>query len=267
MAHFERKQHRISTRRLFTRPGGRVEIDLWGPMNQLIEPEEEVVVSSSDGATATVTKSTRPISNRRRGYELKALRTGTARIRARTHDGEGRWHEWDWFNFVIRDESSAGTFAPATDRAFIDRMARDGRDACKAAGLPLAAMVACACGETGFGTSSIYKLTGCPFNLQRPWDWKWPDADIFEIPTVNKEGERPKSAPFCVADSLAHAARLWCQWIEHWPNRKAKATLMSVASDARAFAANLFIVGFAAGKRENTEKFAKIIDDHNLLDL
>lgn len=267
MAHFERKEHRISTRRLFTKPGGRVEIDLWGPMNQLVEPEVEVVVSSSDGATVAVEKSSRPIRNRRRGYTLVAKRTGNARISARTHDSEGRRHEWDWFDAVIRDQSTSTAFSPASPRAFIDRMARDGRAKVEAAGMPLAAMVACACGESGFGTSAIYKLTGCPFNLQRPWAWKWPDADIFELPTINKAGETAKNAPFCVADTLADAARFWCEWIEHWPNKKAKATLMSVANDARAFAANLHIVGFAAGRRENTQKFADLIDEHDLDDL
>lgn len=158
-----------------------------------------------------------------------------------------------------------GTYKPKNNQDFIETMAKEGCLWAYINDLPLPAMVACACGESGFGTSHIYIVTGCPFNLQKPKDWKYPECKIIPLQTINKQGEKPKLAPFCRADSLGDAARLWCEWILHWPNGRNRTLLLAYIGSPKEFARNLHLVGFAEGKRANTEKFAKLIDAHDLL--
>jgi len=57
---------------------------------------------------------------------------------------------------------------------FIGTLADAGSDNAAKFGIPLLAIVACGCLESGYGTSAIYNLTNCPFNLQRPSEWKYP---------------------------------------------------------------------------------------------
>jgi hypothetical protein len=51
----------------------------------------------------------------------------------------------------------------------------------------------------------------------------------------------------------------------HWPNTKARDQVLAFRSNAKEFARNLHLVGFAEGKKENTAKFADLIDERNLL--
>lgn len=156
-------------------------------------------------------------------------------------------------------------FLPKTPEEFIEKMAADGKPWANKYNYPLAAMIACACAESGFGTSSIYKITGCPFNLQKPSHWTYPTCRIRQLPTINKVGEKAKLSPFCCAENLSDAARLWCEWINFFPNPKPKATLEGFRNDAKLFAANLHLVVFAEGKAENTKKFGDLIAQRNLL--
>jgi hypothetical protein len=85
-----------------------------------------------------------------------------------------------------------------------------------------------------------------------------------KINTVNKVGEKPKPAAFCVANTLEEAGRLWCEWIMNWPNPSPRSTLLGLRNDPKQFAANLFLVGFVEGRKANTQKFAKLIDECKL---
>ena len=157
-------------------------------------------------------------------------------------------------------------FHPESNQDFINAMARAGAHHAYKNNLPLPAMLGCACEESGFGTSPIYNLTGCPFNLQRPKDWTWPECVTMDRPTNNKEGEKAKPAPFCVAKDLAEAARLWCEWILHWPNKKPRDALLLFRDNPKEFARNLYLVGFAESSKAKTEKYVKVIEQNHLLD-
>jgi hypothetical protein len=157
-------------------------------------------------------------------------------------------------------------YIPNSKEDFIRKMAAAGSLYASMNDLPLQAMIACACEESGFGTSKIYLMTGCPFNLQKPAEWKYPQCTIMKIGTVNKAGEKAKPAPFCVANTLEDAGRLWCEWILNWPNKSPRDTLLALRKIPKQFAVNLFLVGFAEGKKANTEKFAKLIDDCKLME-
>ncbi len=156
-------------------------------------------------------------------------------------------------------------FIPKNPEEFIEKMAVSGKPWTDQYNYPLAALIACACGESAFGTSKIYKLTGCPFNLQKPSHWKYPNCRIIHLKTINKEGEKPKLSPFCCAESLRDAARLWCEWIYYFPNTKKKVELEAFRNDAKLFASNLHLVVFAEAKKEKTQKFGDLITERNLL--
>lgn len=156
-------------------------------------------------------------------------------------------------------------YIPASNDEFIDYMAKQGRPWATKYGFPLPAMIACACVESGFGTSTIYRLTGCPFNLQKPAGWKYPQCSTRLIPTINKAGEQAKPSPFCLAKDLADAARLWCEWINYWPNPKARNAVIGFSQDAVLFASQLHLVGFAESKKANTKKFGDLIAGKDLM--
>jgi hypothetical protein len=158
-----------------------------------------------------------------------------------------------------------GTYIPSSPDDFIAKMAEAGQANAILYRYPLPAMIACACGESGFGTSLIYKVTGCPFNLQKPPEWKYPMCKTIPLDTVNKPGEKAKPAPFCSAAHLGEAGRLWCEWIAYWPNKKARDALEALADDAIAFAAALHLVGFAASSKAATKKFGDLITERDLL--
>jgi hypothetical protein len=127
------------------------------------------------------------------------------------------------------------------------------------------ALVACGCLESGFGTSAITKLTKCPFNLQRPKDWKYPRCDLYPIKTFkDRENKIPTIATFCKATDLADATRLFCEWVVYYPNQKLSGQLMAVKSDAKAFAKRLPSVGFgvalAATGKNPGEEYKNFID-------
>jgi hypothetical protein len=157
--------------------------------------------------------------------------------------------------------------------------------------LPPAAMVACGCHESGFGTSKIYQQTNCPFNLQKPKNWEWPKASdgMGPCPTktiktkVSQPGEPDRFAfpEFCctkdsaLGPDLDDAARIWCEWILHWPNPSVVHTMLSLANNPVQFTRNLPLVGFGGGadnaetRRINGNLFVKTLTDpsYNIVDL
>jgi hypothetical protein len=156
-------------------------------------------------------------------------------------------------------------FIPKTPQDFIAAMAAAGAPSASKEDLPLPAMIACACLESSYGSSTIYLATGCPFNLQKPPEWRYPKCEIKYLPTRNKDGEDPKPAPFCVATSLEDAARLWCEWIKYWPNRSPRDVLLSLSKQPVLFASNLHLVGFAEAKKSKCEQYGTLITQLGLL--
>jgi len=156
-------------------------------------------------------------------------------------------------------------YLPSSPDDFIEKMGEAGQYSANLYQYPLPALIACACAESGFGTSMIYKVTGCPFNLQKPPEWTYPICKIKHLDTVNKPGEKAKPAPFCCAENLYEAARLWCEWIYCWPNKKARDYLHAIANDPVEFARGLHVVGFAASSKSATRKFGDLIFERDLL--
>ena len=89
--------------------------------------------------------------------------------------------------------------------------------------------------------------TGCPFNLQKPADWEWPKwPTLVSITGSDRPGGHHVTAPFCIANDLGDAARIFCEWIIHFRNVGNRRRLLSFSSNAREFARNLPLVGFGA---------------------
>ena len=161
---------------------------------------------------------------------------------------------------------------------FIDALIDSGGPVAKANDLPVAAMVACAVGESG-GTSDIYNMTHCPFNMQRPDHYVWVHCQTKLIRTSTKtdslgRNQQPKYAPFCVAQGsdqsvwLADAVRIWCEWVLGWPNPPARAQLLAVRHNPEAFARSLPLVGFGEADKAglNGGRFVSALREHNLVE-
>jgi hypothetical protein len=146
-------------------------------------------------------------------------------------------------------------------------------------GLCPAAMVACGCLESGFGTSENYAKTNCPFSLQKPPEWDWPKASdgVNKCPTVPLPTGGPKGssviAPFCCADAdvnnpyeadLADATRLWCEWIEHHRNKGGYHQLLSLKDQPEAFTRSLWLVGF--GTKADVQLYVDTLKNHNIVE-
>ncbi len=132
--------------------------------------------------------------------------------------------------------------------------------------LPVAGMVGCACAETSCGTKGAYLKTGCPFNLQKPSQWEYPKCRILTNETNSARiGLKGVIAPFCVADDLGDAARIFCEWVIHYPNKGAREALLGFRSNAKEFARNLPKVAFGAplpGKPPGSQgdEYAAMVD-------
>lgn len=135
--------------------------------------------------------------------------------------------------------------------------------------LPIAAMVACGCLESGYGTSALYISTKCPFNLQKPTEYRFPLCPTIPVITYkDREKTQKVVVPMCVAKDLNDAARLWCEWIIHYPNVGARRQLLLFRNDARRFASQLPLVGFGVARRTGGrpgDEYAKAFDDVNHL--
>jgi len=160
--------------------------------------------------------------------------------------------------------------SPAQVAAFIDEWASKGADVARKNSLPVSAMLACACTESGFGMGAIFKKTKNPFNLQ-----KWPHIPYPRAGTnqpsdtvVETKTGRQKIAPFNYATDVPDAVRQWCEWILHYGeadgppqdenphvpmvihpgNQAARDQLLKYRRDPVNFAFNLPLVGFGEGK-------------------
>lgn len=257
MAHFELDGRRISKQKVSLLKQQTVTVGLWGPLNNFVNPPREIEVAASPSAAVKLERSALPIANGIRKWKVTGLQAATVTISAKAGNDT-----WDWFELDVRPASYK--FLLKEQQQFIDAMAKAGRAKAKEFGYPLSAMVACACGESGFGTSAIFKRTGSPFNLQKPAGWTYPKCEIEQHSTENKPGETAKPAPFCKAKDLGDAARLWCEWIAHYPKDNVREQLTSLRANPKAFAENLFLVNFAASSRERTKKFGELLEQHEL---
>lgn len=257
MAHFEIDGKRISKQKIPVLKQQHVTVGLWGAMNALVNPPRELEVIATPSTAVKLERSPLPIANSTRKWKITAVHATTVTVSAKAGNDI-----WDSFEVDVKPASYK--FLLKEQQQFIDDMAKAGKAKAKEFGYPLSAMIACACGESGFGTSAIFKRTKCPFNLQKPADWAYPKCEIEQHSTENKPGEVAKPAPFCKAKDLSDAARLWCEWIAHYPREAVRNQLLSFRADPKAFAENLFLVNFAASSKERTKKFGELLDQHEL---
>jgi hypothetical protein len=255
MAHFVLKEKRISKQEIGLLKKDTVTVGLWGPMNTFVNPPKELEVVASPAGLVTIEKGNRVGAVRE--WKIAGVAYGLARIEAKAGT-----QTWDSFHVDVVPRSYR--FLTQEKRKFIAAMARAGRQKAKEYNYPLSAMIACACGESGFGTSAIYKRTGSPFNLQKPADWEYPKCETEAHSTENKPGEAAKPAPFCKASSLNDASRLWCEWIAHHPREAARNQLLSLRDKPKDFAASLFLVNFANSSKVATKEFGVLLERFEL---
>jgi hypothetical protein len=130
---------------------------------------------------------------------------------------------------------------------FVLALANEGSHFADQYKFPIAAVVACGFLESRWGTSEIFKLTNCPFNLQRPSNWQFPKCDLVKLPTFKDRAKTQRVfATFCKAVDLRDSVRLFCEWIDHYPLIPARTRMIAAASSAHEFAKNLPLVGFGA---------------------
>lgn len=68
-------------------------------------------------------------------------------------------------------------------------------------------------------------------------------------------------------EKLADSARIWCEWILGWPEKKVRDTMLRLRDNPKEFTRNLPSVGFGeASKRvQNGQKFVNALQRHNLV--
>lgn len=235
-------------------------------MNNLENPPKKIDVTAMPSDGVKLERSMLPITNMVRKWKLTGMKTMKVTIAA-----QASTQRWD--SFVLDVMPTSYKFLLKEQREFIENLATAGRAAAKQFDLPLSAMIACACGESRFGMSKIFKtVTNCPFNIQKPADWDFPKCEVVTSETKNKPSDtKNKPAPFCKAKNLADAARIWCEWIVHYsevggkPLREsARTQLLTMRRDPKAFASNLHLVNFAASIKSETEKFGMLLEQHEL---
>lgn len=264
MAHFELNGKRISNEKIGLFKQDQMTVGLWGAMNNLVNPPQEIDVNATPSDGVKLERSMLPIANGVRKWKLTGMKAMKVTIAAQVGT-----QTWDSFEVDVKPPSYK--FLLKEQQKFIEDLAKAGKAKAKEFDLPLSSMIACACGESQFGKSTIYSRTGCPFNLQKPADWDYPKCEVMTNSTENKPGENAKPAPFCKAKDLADAARLWCEWIVHYsevdgkPTREgARSQLLALRKDPKAFASNLYLVNFAASMKSRTEEFGKLLEQHEL---
>jgi hypothetical protein len=103
--------------------------------------------------------------------------------------------------------------------AFIKEWSTKGAEVARNNNLPVSAMLACACEESGFGVvSKIFSHTHNPFNLQKWPHIRYPTTNqIFWVETkVREDPTKILRAPFNCATDVPDAVRQWCEWILHY---------------------------------------------------
>ena len=133
-----------------------------------------------------------PIAANARKWQITGLASGVVRVEARAW---GKSESWSWFELNV--EPGFYQFLTPDKKKFIEDLAKAGKAMAKQYGYPLSAMLACACSESGYGSSEIYKKTNCPFNLQRPAAWSYPNCETATSDTKGKFGSNDaQPAPF-----------------------------------------------------------------------
>lgn len=170
---------------------------------------------------------------------------------------------------VFATAAQAGPYADALREEFIHEMAVAGQYSANLFGYPLPALIACACAESAYGSSNIYRATGNPFNLQKPSRafstkhhmpvYDWPVCVTLDQTTVSSDGTAAAPAPFCVATDLGDASRQFCEWISGFPVKARRVELEALGGDAVAFANALYKVGFADNKPARTKEYGKLV--------
>lgn len=256
MAHFEYQRKRVSSQYVGIGEKTSSTIELWGSINQLVQPPKELSLRLTPADKIKVEKLD-PIKEQRRGYRITPSQPQLIRVEALNNQ-----EVWD--SMILDIEPKTYIYLTTEKKEFIRKLFKEGGPVARKEGFPVSAMLACACAESGYGTSSIYKKTGNPFNLQKPAHFAYPKCVTLTNKTVNKDNENAKPAPFCTASSLAEATRQWCEWIRFFPNAASVASILAYRNNPTRFAEELYRVGFADSKRERTREYATLLTRYAL---
>jgi len=151
----------------------------------------------------------------------------------------------------------------ADQQTFVRQMVVEGVPVALANMLPPSALLACACAESGFGTSAIFRKTGCPFNLQKPDHYTWIKCGVIKLPTIGSDADKKVVwVNFCKTKTLAEAAQVWCDWITNWPYKPNRERILKQRLNGDGFTRTLPWVGFGTQteecRKKNAEDFAKV---------
>lgn len=251
MAHLEYQRKRVSGEYVGISEKVASTIELWGPINQLVQPPKELIVRITPSNNIQLEKLD-PIKDSRRAYRITAAQPQLIKLQALNNQ-----EIWDFIVLDIEPKTYMNLTAEKIE--FIRQLFKEGGPVARKENFPVSAMLACACAESGYGTSSIYKKTGNPFNLQKPDSWAYPKCTTLTNKTENKLNEKAKPAPFCTASSLAEATRQWCEWIRYFPNKTSVSNILAYRNNPMRFAEELYRVGFADSKRERTKEYASLL--------
>lgn len=257
MANFQTDGRRISKQTIDLLKPHTLVVELWGPMNTFVQPPQELEVAAIPTAAVRLERSPIPIANSVRKWKITGLQSGSVAILAKAGS-----QTWD--SFELNVQPAAYRFLTPDERHFIASMAQAGKQKATEFGYPLSAMIACACGESGYGKGHIYHMTGCPFDLQKPANWEYPKCETHPHPTQNKPGAHAKPSPFCIARNLSDAARLWCEYIAYFPTKAAREQVLRLRHHPKAFVDSLYLLGFGNSDRKITQVFGEILDDCEL---
>ncbi len=235
-----------------------ITVELWGPLNTYVTSSQELTVEASPSDAARVKRSILPIHGNVRKWEITGLRPTEVTIAAKAGSQT-------WCSFVLNVKPASWVNLTPEKMQFLDDLADQGREALGV--LPLSAMLACAGVESLYGTSLIYQHTHNPFNLQKPDEQAYPICQTIPQCTFSTGNEAHcGKAPFCTATSLTDAVRQWREWIENSANIPGRNVLMGLTGSPRAFAENLYRVGFANNEKARTAEYGVIWQQYKLGD-
>jgi len=157
------------------------------------------------------------------------------------------------------DSSDADSQVSDAKYRFLFKLNEQGGSVAHDNDLPIPAMLACAASECAWGTSKIFKKTGCHFNLQRPKNYTWMVCKTYKARTDGQGDGNLVTVEFCMADDWAQSVQLWCDWILNYPNLNLRKEVLSFRSSPRDFCRKLPKVGFGP---QNSAAWADTADGY-----
>jgi hypothetical protein len=270
MAHFTFQGDRISGKTMSVGKDIVLSIGLSGPMNTFVTPSEELEVTANPSiGIVTVTKSSEPIKNTIRIWEIKGIVPGTTKLEAKT-----RGEVWDSITVNVVDNAQV---------MFIQNLFVEAADIALKFKLPISIMIAQACLESDFGrnprartNNTLYGITKrSELSQGKERDWYPTCRTIILSPTlVDEKIDGVKTGKlklvndrFCGAVSFREAVQIWGEYVTHHPRTKKNLFIDPPWSDAHLRAIGELMKGIGFGSKvvgDYTHELMRIIDNHKL---